>query len=190
MPASPRQRGFEAVHGSANQDRSPNSSIQFGESTQRMQEEKCRIQEFLQKCLSRRVLQDPHGSLAVVVPGCRRTNAGVGGGQQAEVRSRWPLRKCGNLKELRDPCRGQNNLSSPFWAPWLRRGRGKATRAGASRREPAALLTRIVANLCLDPVHRPAAQEVHLAGTATRRGDGAAGTDRMRPRPRGASMVG
>jgi hypothetical protein len=50
MPALPPGRSGKAADAWANRDRSPDSNIRFAESTQRMQEEKCRMQEFLQKC--------------------------------------------------------------------------------------------------------------------------------------------
>ena len=52
MPASPRVRGVEVTRGSVNPARSPDSNIRFGESTPRMQREKCRIQKSVQKCLT------------------------------------------------------------------------------------------------------------------------------------------
>jgi hypothetical protein len=52
------------------------TTIRFEESTRRMQEEKCRIQKFVQKCLNRRGLQDPHGDYTGVVPGRPQSNAG------------------------------------------------------------------------------------------------------------------
>jgi hypothetical protein len=72
MPALPPGRSCKAVHGWANRDRSLDSSIRLARRTQRMQQQKCRMQEFLQKCRNRRRLSDPHGRYAGVSPGSHR----------------------------------------------------------------------------------------------------------------------